>query len=159
MFTAINLKKLLTSLLFTLGMGLLGGFFTRNAAIDYAAWVKPPLAPPSYIFGIVWTILYILMGIAFYRIRINRNHPKDRQSAIILFILVMCFQLLWTVFFFTFNFKGFAAIWCGLLFVLTALCTIVFSAVDKTAAKLMLPTLIWTGFALYLNIGIWLLNR
>lgn len=159
MFTAIHLKKLLTSLILALGLGLLGGLFTKNAAVDYAAWMKPPLAPPSYLFGIVWTILYFLMGFALYRVRVSRNHAKDRRSAIVLFVLVMLFELLWTVFFFTFHIKGFSAIWCGLLFLITGLCVLLFRTVDKTAAKLMLPTLIWTGFALYLNIGIWLLNR
>lgn len=140
------------------GVGLLAGLLTRNAAMIYANTIqKPPLAPPAIVFPIVWTILYALMGISAARVATSPNRTGGNTS-LNLFIVQLIVNFFWSFFFFNAQAFGFAAIWLVLLWVLVLLMIISFWKVDRLAAWLQVPYLVWLTFAAYLNFAVYLLN-
>lgn len=124
--------------------------------MDYNELNKPPLSPPGFIFGIVWTILYVLMGISYgildYKNLIDTNTKN-------IYYLQLFVNLLWPIAFFVFKWRLFAFIWLIFLVILIIKMMIEFYKKDKTAAYLQIPYLLWSIFAAYLNIGIYLLNK
>lgn len=139
------------------GVGLLAGLLTRDATMIYANTIqKPPMSPPAIVFPIVWTILYALMGIGAARVATSPNRKND--TALNLFIIQLIVNFFWSLFFFNAQAFGFAAIWLILLWVLVLLMIIAFWKVDRLAAWLQVPYLIWLTFAAYLNLGVYLLN-
>lgn len=155
---AINLKKLATSLFIPLAVGFLSWFFTRNSMEVYAALKSPPLSPPGWVFPVVWTILFILMGIALYVVRCERGKGNDKKTGYWFFAIQLAVNFLWTIFFFNMGLYGFSAVWLGALIVLIPINMFYFSRVTPNAGLLLLPYLLWCVFALYLNIGIFVLN-
>lgn len=119
---------------------------------------KPPLFPPDLIFPIVWTILYILMGIASYLVLVSNADPNDIVDAISAYLLQLAVNFFWSIFFFNFQAFLFSFLWLVLLWILVALTIYNFAQVSKTAAYLMIPYLVWITFAGYLNLSIFLLN-
>lgn len=156
---AKNFKKLLICLAISLGTGGLSSLLTRNTQDFYNALIKPSFAPPSYIFGIVWTILYILIGIASFLVvkgGIENSGVTEAFKAYI-FNLVMLF--LWPLVFFNLN-----NLWLSLLIIIIALFTAVsvffkFYSINKAAGYLYLPLVLWILFATILNISIWWMNK
>ncbi|MDY5626429.1 MAG: TspO/MBR family protein [Clostridia bacterium] len=156
---AKNFKKLLICLAISLGTGGLSSLLTRNTQDFYNALIKPSFAPPSYIFGIVWTILYILIGIASFLVvkgGIENSGVTEAFKAYI-FNLVMLF--LWPLVFFNLN-----NLWLSLLIIIIALFTAVsvffkFYSINKAAGYLYLPLVLWILFATVLNISIWWMNK
>lgn len=124
--------------------------------MDYNELNKPPLSPPGFIFGIVWTILYVLMGISYgildYKNLIDTNTKN-------IYYLQLFVNLLWPIAFFVFKWRLFAFIWLIFLVILIIKMMIEFYKKDKTAAYLQIPYLLWSIFAAYLNIGVYLLNK
>ena len=124
--------------------------------MDYNELNKPPLSPPGFIFGIVWTILYVLMGVSYgildYKNLIDTNTKNIYYSQ--LFV-----NLLWPIAFFVFKWRLFAFIWLIFLVILIIKMLLEFYKKDKTAAYLQIPYLLWSIFAAYLNIGVYLLNK
>ncbi|MBL7214637.1 MAG: tryptophan-rich sensory protein [Phycisphaerae bacterium] len=142
------------------GVGVISGFSTKNAVAGwYTTLTKPPLNPPSWIFGVVWPVLYVLMGIA---AGIVWNKPlagKILYTALGIFLCQLILNGLWTPLFFGLHRIGWAlfeiiALWGSILVTL-----IVFYFQSKLAGILLLPYLLWVAFAIYLNAGFWLLNR
>lgn len=145
-------------ILLTEGVGLLSWLFTRDAMMIYNSTIqKPPLSPPAIVFPIVWTILYALMGISAARVATSPNRTPDDMS-LNLFVIQLIVNFFWSFFFFNAQAFGFAAIWLVLLWVLVLLMIISFWRVDKLAAWLQIPYLIWLTFAAYLNFAVYLLN-
>lgn len=157
MFQTIHLKKLLISLGVTLGTGLLAALIIGGQTESYGAVLKPPLSPPAILFPIAWTILYICMGVALYFIQKQPENPQ-RTSAIRMFAAQLIANFCWPIVFFSFRAYGFAAVWLAVLIILVAWTTVLFYRQKKVAGYLMIPYLAWCCFALYLNIGVWLLN-
>ena len=124
--------------------------------MDYGILEKPFLSPPSILFPIVWTILYILMGISYGILKDNSLVDSEIN-------LVYYFQLavnaLWPIFFFVFKWRLFAFIWIILLAVLVFAMIRKFYSKNKISGLLQLPYFLWTLFATYLNLGIYLLNK
>ena len=138
----------------TEAVGGLSALLTRSGMRVYeSAVTQPPLAPPMWLFPVVWTILYALMGISAARIA----QTASRQG-LNLFIIQLIVNFFWPLLFFNAHSFGFAAIWLGLLWVLVLLMILRFRRADPTAAILQIPYLLWLTFALYLNIGVWRLN-
>ncbi len=158
MSSAINLKKLITSLIIPLGVGGLAAFFTMGSMDIYGEINSPPLSPPGAVFPIVWTILYTLMGISLYRVRVSRGNPNDKESGYRVFSLQLIFNFLWSIIFFNLRAFTFSAIWLAALIIIIVINIIYFKRVDKVAGYLLIPYLLWCIFALYLNIGIAILN-
>ncbi len=157
------MKKFFTflfSVLITLAVGFLSGFLTRNGVSLYnTTAIKPPLSPPPVVFPIVWTVLFILMGISYALVITNDFATKDAKFVSTAFyILNLCFNFLWPVWFFIFNLYWFAFIWLLLLLATVVIMTLVFSVTSKWAAFLQIPYIVWLLFASYLNIAVAILN-
>ncbi len=137
---------------------LIGGIVGLIIApfMDYTSLEKPPLAPPGFLFPIVWTILYILMGIS-YGILKTKNLTDDETNKI--YYKQLAINALWPIFFFVFQWKLFAFVWILLLDIAVYIMIKKFYEKDKTAGALQIPYFIWLLFATYLNISIYLLNR
>lgn len=137
------------------GVGALAGLLTRAGQEFFnATAVQPPLSPPEWVFPVVWGILYALMGISAARIAATEDRP-----GLNLFIGQLIVNFFWSLIFFNTAAYGFAAVWLALLMALVVLMILAFRRADPLAAWLQLPYLIWLCFALYLNIGVWYLNR
>lgn len=127
-----------------------------SGSIDYNSLQKPVLAPPSILFPIIWTILYILMGVSYGILK--SNELVDSEINLIYYGQLIV-NLLWPIFFFTFKWRLFAFIWILLLVFLVAFMIIKFYDKNKLSAILQIPYLLWTLFATYLNFFVYLLNR
>ena len=137
---------------------IIGGIvgFIISDSIDYNTLQKPFLSPPSIVFPIVWTILYILMGISFARLELNSKIDQDIKQ---IYYLQLFVNALWSIFFFVLKWRLFSFIWILLLLTLIIIMIIKFYKKDKIAGLLQLPYLIWTLFATYLNLGVYLFNK
>ena len=148
-------KIYLTSILVpVLIEGVVG--FLISGSIDYNSLNRPPLSPPSITFPIVWTILYILMGISYGMLKSN-NLLDSKISSI--YYLQLFFNALWPIAFFLLKWRLFAFIWIIILAILIIIMIARFYEKHKTAGLLKIPYLIWTLFATYLNFGVYWLNR
>ena len=119
--------------------------------------VKPPLSPPMILFPIVWGILYALMGIAVARTQLKGKSTLQERS-LLLYIIQLGFNFCWSIFFFNLQAFGFAFLWLMALWGLIIWMLLTFRKVDKTAAWLVVPYLLWVTFAAYLNAGVYLRN-
>lgn len=139
-------------------MGALSGWLTRAATAAYSTSVlKPPLSPPGWVFPVVWTILFALMGIGAARIYLSAP-SADRSLGLNLFIAQLAVNFFWSPIFFNRQTYGLAFFWLLLLLGLVLAMTLIFRKTDSVAAKLQIPYLMWLTFAAYLNLGVWLLN-
>ena len=157
MLKSLKAKKLVTSFL----PPILGGVFIGiliSSDITYDKIIKPPLSPPAVIFPIVWTILYIMMGISLWLIRISDISQEEKRDKVRSFSAQLLLNFLWPIIFFKLETFIAAAICLALLLVLIIKTYIEFSKIDRRASLLLLPYIIWSIFALYLNIGVCILN-
>lgn len=146
-------------ILLTEAVGGLSGWLTREGTRIYGATVKqPPLSPPEMVFPIAWGILYALMAVGAARIA-AADASEDKRRSLLLFFLQLAVNFFWSIIFFNAQAFGFAFIWLLLLWVLVMLMTRSFANVDRLAARLQIPYLLWLSFAAYLNFGVWYLNR
>lgn len=150
-----NLKIYIKSILTTVILGGIVGFII-SGFIDYNSLQKPPFAPPGFLFPIVWTILYILMGISYGIFKIN-NLVDSKINFI--YYLQLIVNLLWPIAFFVFKWRFFAFLWILLLVVLVIKMIIEFYNKNQLSGLLQVPYLLWLFFATYLNLGVYLLNR
>jgi tspO and MBR like protein len=150
-----NQKLLAFFLAIPLILGLIVGFLSRPTA-SYEALVKPFFAPPGFVFPIVWTILYLLMGISSYLIA-QSNNPR-RYPALITYVEQLFVNLAWSPIFFTLNFRFLAFLWILFLIYLVVKMIVQFKRVSHRAAYLQIPYLLWLIFAALLNFSIVILN-
>lgn len=151
----IQWKTLVTCLIIPLAIGIISALLTRNNMETFDLINKPILAPPSWLFPVVWTILYILMGIASYLVFISK---KPNKTALTVYGIQLIFNFFWSIIFFNLELYLFAFIWLVLLWLLIFKTTILFYQISKPAGYLMIPYLLWVTFAGYLNFSIYLLN-
>lgn len=152
----INIKSLAINLGISLGVGILSGLLSMSGMDSFEDVVKPPLTPPSFIFPIVWTILFTLMGISSYLI--SQSEANNKSTALIIYGLQLAVNFFWPIFFFNMQAYLFSFIWLILLLILIIAMIVSFMSVNKTAAYLQIPYLLWAAFATYLNFGVFLLN-
>lgn len=150
-----NQKLLAFFLAIPLILGLIVGFLSRPTA-SYEALVKPFFSPPGFVFPIVWTILYLLMGISSYLIA-QSNNPR-RYPALITYMEQLFVNLAWSPIFFTLNFRFLAFLWILFLIYLVVKMIVQFKRVSHRAAYLQIPYLLWLIFAALLNFSIVILN-
>lgn len=170
-------------ILLCLGAGAVGGLFTADAISTwYPTLTKPSLNPPNWIFGPVWTILYILMGVSLYLVwrsgwkvvnpilvpkkkAWNRWSARfwtgdwQKQNVIAIFAVQLILNALWSYLFFGLHLPGLAffeilALWFAIIYTIVN-----FYRISKLAAWLLVPYIVWVSFASYLNYSIWVLNR
>lgn len=147
----MNKFKLFIDILIPVAIGGIVGFII-NPYIDYNSLVQPPLSPPSIVFPIVWTILYVLMGISYYLLK----NPSKKEK--IIYFVQLGVNALWSLFFFIGKFYLFSFIWIILLDVLVIFMIGIFYQNSKISGYLQIPYLVWILFATYLNLGIYVLN-
>ena len=148
--------KNLFYIFFPLIVGGIVGFLTKDY-IDYSSLDKPPLSPPKIIFPVMWSIIYLLMGISYYLYKrdYNVNNKVVRNS----YYSQLFVNLLWTIIFFVLKLRFIAIIWILLLLIFVVNLCGVFKKFNKISAYLNIPYILWVIFATYLTIGIYILNR
>ena len=139
-------------------VGALSGWLTRESTQLYIREIRqPPLSPPPLVFPIVWAILFALMGIGAARVALTSD-SLARSRGLGLFLVQLGFNFFWSILFFNARQFGFALVWLAVLWALILGMILTFRKVDRPAAWLQLPYLLWVTFALYLNFGVWRLN-
>ena len=152
----LKVKPFVIALAIPFGVQLLSYFVTKGSMDFYSEISKPPLAPPGWLFPVVWTVLYALMGIASYIVWDTRS--EYTKEALTIYGIQLGFNFFWSVFFFVLESFLLSFVWlCG-LFILIIIMIAAFRRVRPIAAYLMIPYAVWVAFAGYLNAGIFLLN-
>ena len=159
-FVMSKIKPYIISVLIALVTGGLSAFLTRNNMDVYTEFATPPLSPPSILFPIVWGILYVLMGVGAAMIYSTRIADDDKKARTLFVYAVSLFvNFCWSIFFFNMKLFLFSFFWLIILWILILKTILDYSKIDRVAAYLQIPYLIWVTFAGYLNFGIWFLNR
>ncbi len=155
-----NIYKLIISIAFPLLVGAVAGYFTSGSVVGwYSTLITPSFNPPNWLFGPVWTALYILMGIAFYLVWKSEPGNGIKKQAIILYIIQLALNFCWSFIFFYNEAPGAAFAEILLLWIFILLTIIYFFKISKPAGWLMVPYLCWVTFAALLNYSIWQLNN
>ena len=152
-----NWKRLIINLVIPLAAGGLSALLAGGMD-TYKTLNRPPLSPPGWIFPIVWTILYLLMGYGAYRVQIPGKDGKNIRAAMIFYGLQLFVNALWSPVFFGLQWRLTAFVILVSLGVLIYITMRLFSEIDELAGDLLLPYILWVTFAGYLNLGIFLLN-
>jgi tryptophan-rich sensory protein len=151
-------KYLIICILIPLAVGWLSAILTNESVNNFATLKKPPLSPPGWLFPVVWTILFILMGIASYIIATSGSSDNSINIALSVYGIQLLFNFLWSIIFFNQAQYKFAFIWLLMLWILIFVTIILFYNISKPAGYLLIPYLIWVSFAGYLNLFIYLMN-
>lgn len=153
-----NRKDLILCLSVPLLTGAVSAFLTWNTMEQFERLNKPPLSPPGWLFPVVWTILYLMMGAASYLVRRSGGPRRAVDEALTLYGIQLGFNFLWTILFFNMGRYLFAFFWLVVLWVLILAAALRFYRLSKSAGYLMVPYLLWVAFAGYLNLGVYLMN-
>jgi len=153
----INWKKLIICLAIPLGVGGLAALLSGGMD-TYKTLNQPPLSPPGWVFPIVWSILYLLMGYASYRILMSEAEAAGIRKALIFYGIQLFLNFLWPLLFFGMQWYWAAFILLVVLWAFIYLTMHLFGEIDDTAENLLIPYLLWVTFAGYLNLGVALLN-
>ena len=154
----INWKALLGSLALSLGVGIVSALLTMGGMQQYQDMYQPPLAPPGWLFPVVWTVLFLLMGVASWLVYRANADVVEKKQALRIYLLQLIVNFFWSILFFNFGLCMAAFVWLVLLWGLVLLTAVRFWRIAPTAGKLMIPYLLWVTFAGYLNLAICLLN-
>ncbi len=155
-------KNLIFNIVLPIGVGALSGLLTMGGMKEFASLNQPPLSPPGWVFPVVWTILYALMGFATYLVW-NSGHRMTesfmtRESALQVYGAQLVVNFFWSIIFFGFDMYLFAFFWLILLWALIIVNIIFYGKIRPLAGWLLVPYLLWVTFAGYLNFGVFLLN-
>lgn len=151
--------KLFLSILIPVLTGAVSGFFTISGVNGwYAVANKPWFNPPNWIFGPVWTTLYILMGIALYLVWRSDAATTIKNTALALFAVQLTLNFFWSIIFFSMRQPGWAFVEVLLLWLMIGLTIRWFGKISPAAAWLLVPYISWVSFASVLNFYIWKLN-
>jgi benzodiazapine receptor len=155
-----SISKLLFSVSVCLLTGFLGSFATTDSVTTwYADLSRPSFTPPDWTFGVVWTILYLMMGISAFLIWNNGIHKRQVNVALGLFVIQLVLNGLWTPIFFGLHMIALALVEIVLLWIAILMTILAFWRISKPATFLLLPYILWVSFAVALNAAPWFLNR
>ena len=160
----LNVVKLIIAILIPLLVGGLSAFLTKDAMVMFDAIKKPTLSPPGIVFPIVWSILYVLMGIARYLLynldeqKLSEQQTKFRKYTLVIYDCHLFFNFFWSIIFFKFSMYKVAFLWLIILWVLVFIFIKNALKLNKISAYLMIPYSLWITFAGYLNVAIAILN-
>jgi tryptophan-rich sensory protein len=155
-----TISRLVISVAVPLAVGFLSGFATSSSvAAWYPTLVKPSFNPPAWIFGPVWTVLYVMMGVAAFLVWRHGLERDGVRAALVAFAVQLALNGLWSILFFGLRSPGWALVEIAVLWLAIAATVWLFRKVDLAAALLMLPYWAWVSFAAALNAAIWWLNR
>jgi benzodiazapine receptor len=157
--TFLQVLRLLGCIVLCEAAGLFGGIFTAQSVTTwYATLAKPSFNPPAWVFGPVWTTLYLLMGISLYLVWRTRGVTERRRTALIVFFVQLILNALWSYIFFGLRNPGAAVVEIFVLWVCILLTAIFFRKLSRPAAWLLVPYILWVTFAAVLNFAVWQLN-
>ncbi|MBR6563689.1 MAG: tryptophan-rich sensory protein [Clostridia bacterium] len=151
-------KELIIALAIPLAVGFIASRLTMDGFTAFESVNKPFLSPPAWLFPVAWTLLYLLMGYASFRVYDSVAPCEKKRQALVLYAIQLGFNFVWPLIFFNLEEYFFAFVWIIALWVLIFLTEKRFESIDKIAGYLLIPYLVWVAFAAYLNFGIWLLN-
>ncbi len=155
-----KIKPFVFFIALSLGVGALSAFLTRDAMNVYGEIMTPSFAPPAILFPIVWTVLYILMGISAALVYNRKEkNPTAARDGLVLFGVSLFVNFTWSLIFFGLRAFLFASIWILFLLFLVAGTIYYYRKVSPPAAYLQIPYLLWVAFASVLTVAIYLLNR
>ena len=159
----VYVLKLIIAIIIPLAVGMLSSFITKDAMMSFNTMRKPPLSPPGILFPIVWSILYVLMGISSYIIFVSdeKNVGSNlilKNKCLLLYVAQLIFNFFWSIIFFKFKLYYVAFAWLIVLWILVFLLIGESKKINKVSSYLLMPYLAWMTFAAYLNIGVAILN-
>ena len=155
----IQWKIFFIAITIPLAVGALSALLTRESMMTFELLVKPPLSPPAWLFPVVWTILYTLMGAASCLVFVSEEASMEEiRQALSVYTLQLFFNFFWSILFFHFEAYLLSFVWLCILLFLILLTALQFSRINKAAGYLLVPYIIWVTFAGYLNLTIYLLN-
>ncbi len=149
--------KYILYLITPLIVGFLSNILTSNYRDFYKTLIKPPLAPPGYLFGIVWTILFILIGISYFLLKL-KTEWIDISNIDFWYYLQLIINFFWSIFFFKNQALTFSFIWLLFLLIIVVITFLKFYKTNKISSYLFIPYILWIIFAGYLNLSIAILN-
>jgi translocator protein len=154
-----NTVKLIIAIIIPLAVGATSGFFTASGVGSWYQTInKPSWNPPSWIFGPVWTTLYVMMGIALFLIWKSDAPDTQKRTAMLLFAVQMVLNFFWSFIFFKQHQMGWALVEIIAMWVMILLTIFSFAPISKTAAWLLVPYISWVSFATILNYTLWKMN-
>lgn len=153
-----NCWNLFISILISEGIGLISGFIIMGyiRKLDYL--IKPQFYPPPYLFPLIWSILYLLMGIASYRVWLTGISNNNVQAALVYYAAQLILNFIWPIIFFRLGLIGPAFVELLILLAFVVITTLKFYKIDKIAGLILIPYIIWLIFAAYLNVSLYMLN-
>ena len=154
----IRWKTLIIAIAIPLGVGALSSFLTMGSMESFSALEQPPLSPPGWLFPIVWTVLYTLMGIASYIVVEYGVDSAEKTEALKAYAIQLLFNFGWTIIFFNLDLYYVAFAWLLVLLITIITTAVRFYKISKWAFYLLIPYIAWVAFAGYLNLGIAILN-
>lgn len=153
-----NKKILILCLVIPLAAGGLAALLSGGGMDAFENLNKPPLSPPGILFPIVWTILYLLMGLASYFVIASDSGKEETKSAVTLYGIQLFMNFLWPILFFSFSAYLLSFLWLVALLILIILTALSFYRIKNLAGYLLIPYIAWVAFAGYLNFGVYVLN-
>lgn len=150
-------KPLIICLLIPLAGGGLSAFFSKSGEV-YATFQKPPLSPPGWVFPVVWSLLFLLMGIASYLVYTSPGDRAKISCALVVYAVQLAIALIWPIPFFRMRLYLFSFFLLLTLWVMILVTLVLFCRISRKAGYLLIPYLVWVTFAGYLNLGVYLLN-
>ncbi len=157
MMKKFHWKPYVFFILATQAVGGLSGFLTREGMKQVGQLPQSALTPPAIVFPIAWAVLYTLMAIGAARVW-QKEPGEERTKGLWLYVFQLIFNFFWSLFYFNMQAFSFSLAWLAVLWLLILLMTLSFRRLDKWAAWLQLPYLLWVAFAGYLNYVMWRLN-
>ena len=159
-----EVRNFIISILIPLIIGYLSNFLSNllsglSTSTYYSQLIKPSFAPPGILFPIVWTILYVLMGISSYKILKKGYELSKVKDAMFYYWLQLALNFLWSILFFGLDLRFTALIDLVLLIIVVSIMMYKFYKIDKKAMYLNIPYLVWLFYALFLNYFVWIINR
>ena len=152
-------KSYIVSLIISLGVGILSALLTMKNNNIEEVFRQPPGTPPAFIFPIVWTVLFILMGISAAIVFENRkNAPSEARNGLCYYAMSLVVNFSWSIIFFNLKAIFIAALWIVFLLFLIIMTAVKYFKVKPIAAFLQIPYIIWVSYATYLTFGIFILN-
>ncbi len=152
-----KIKPYVYSIALALGVGALASFLTQNSMAAYESVPKSALTPPSVAFPIVWSVLFLLMGIS--AAMVWKTDSPMKKQALTVYGIQLAVNFFWSILFFNLQAYLFAFLWLILLWCLILAMIVLFYRINKAAGLLQIPYLLWVSFAGYLNCVIWIMNR
>lgn len=150
----INIILIIAPLL----IGICSSILTRDMMVEYGTLSKPPLSPPTIVFPIAWTILYLLMGIASAIIYSKEDYSNNRSTGLTLHVVQLILNFFWSIIFFNMGQYYFAFIWLVILWLVVFSMMMNYKKISQTAFFLNVPYIVWLTFAGYLNLAVAIMN-